>query len=177
MKLAPLQRNSRRHVSRHAVLDDSPMAVAIKPVSTTKYVAIAPTSGRARLKESSGVAGPPSHPNPVLVAAMVRAPVAALNTVRCNGYGCFGLYVHWVQKAATAISMAGLGPSSSSDTRLAAYDTDSVDPLTTGKGNVTFQTEVTQANTARLTNSCGSGSSRGTNPTSVAAPAALIPAT
>ena len=60
---------------------------------------------------------------------MVSAAVAALNTVRCNGYGCFGLYVHWVQNAATAISMAGPGPSSSSDTRLAAYDTDNVDPF------------------------------------------------
>ena len=77
---------------------------------------------------------------------MVRAAVAPLNTVRCSGYGCFGLYVHWVQNAATAISMAGPGPSSSSDTRLAAYDTDNVDPFTTGNGSVTFHADVRHAN-------------------------------
>ena len=153
------------------------MAAAIRPVLTTKYVAIAPTSGRARVNESSGVAGPSSQLNTTLVAAMVSAAVAALNTVRCNGYGCFGLYVHWVQNAPTAISMAGPGPSSSSDTRLAAYDTDNVDPFTTGNGSVTFHADVRHANTARLANSNGSGSWRGKNTTSVVPPARIVPAT
>ena len=103
MKLAPLQRNSRRHVSTHDAPDERAIAQAIRPVFTPKYVAMAPTSGRASVNESIGVSAPPSEVNTRLVAIIVSAPVAALNSVRYSGYGCFGLYAHWIQNAATAI--------------------------------------------------------------------------
>ena len=57
------------------------------------------------------------------------------------------------------------------------YDTDRVDPLTTGNGSVTFQADVRHATSARLANSKGSGGWRGKNTTSVMPPARTVPAT
>lgn len=51
---------------------------------------MAPTSGLADPNESIGVV-PPSAWNTVLVADIVSTAVAALKTVRCSGYGSFGL--------------------------------------------------------------------------------------
>ena len=66
------------------------------------------------------------------------ASAAMLKTVRYSGYGCLTLNVHCVQTPATATSTAARGPSSSSAIRSAAYDTDSVEPLASGIGRLTF---------------------------------------
>src|SRR5260221_9909308 len=89
------------------------------------------------------------------------ASAAALNTVRYSGYGCLTLIVHCATTPATAITTACRGPSSSSDIRSAAYDTESVEPLESAIGSVTFQIDVTQPNTSSPLNSHGCGSASG----------------
>ena len=72
------------------------------------------------------------------------ASAAALKTVRYSGYGCLTCTVHCAMTPAMAMTIARRGPSSRSAIRSAAYDTDSVEPLESAIGSVTFQVDVTQ---------------------------------
>src|SRR2546426_10452455 len=68
-------------------------------------------------------------------------------------------------------------PSSNSDIRLAAYDTESVDPLTNEMGRFTFHVDVSDAQISRTTNISGCGYVRGRNATSATEPTAMTAAT
>src|SRR6185295_7211905 len=96
MKLATLQRKSSRQIFGSDCRVDSAIAVATRPVLTTKYAAMAPTRGLATASKSTGATRPPSvvyaHP----VTAMVIASAATLNAVRYSGYERLTLNVHCV---------------------------------------------------------------------------------
>src|SRR5439155_3816439 len=68
-------------------------------------------------------------------------------------------------------------PSSNNDIRLAAYDTESVDPLTNEIGRLTFHVDVSDAQIRRTTNISGCGYVRGKNATSAIEPTAMTAAT
>ena len=87
------------------------------------------------------------------------------------------LNVHCVQTPAAAIRIAGRTPSSSSAMRLAAYDTDSVDPLASEIGRLIFQAEVRHDVSRRKANRPGGGSARGRNVPSRIAPDTMTSAT
>src|SRR5205823_13705233 len=106
-------------------------------------------------------------------ATMVIASAAMLNTVRYHGYGCLTLNVHWVHALAIAVSIAGCGPSSTSDIRSAACETDSVDPLATEIGRLTFQVDVTHDTPIITANSHGCGHARGNDSATPHAPARM----
>src|SRR5262245_13519781 len=73
--------------------------------------------------------------------------------------------------------IAGWSPSRSSAMRLAAYETESVEPLAVAIGRFTFQREVRQARTISAANMTGGGEAMGKNATRVDAPAAITIAT
>src|SRR4030081_1157459 len=108
---------------------------------------------------------------------MVTAWVAALNTVRYSGYCRLTLNVHCVHAPATAISSVGFGPSRSSDISSAACATESVDPLASEIGRVTFHAEVRHAESSSIANSDGRGTVSGKYPTNATAPTAITTAT
>src|SRR6185503_462932 len=85
MKLAPLHRKSSRQTIHTGRPVDLPMAPATRPVLTTKYVAMAATSGLDKPEKLSGCTGPPSHEYDNPVAVIVMASAAMLNTVRYSG--------------------------------------------------------------------------------------------
>jgi hypothetical protein len=101
------------------------------------------------------------------------ASPAMLKTVRYHGYARFTLNVHCIHPPVMAISIAGPVPSSSSAIKSAAYDTDSVDPLDSGSGRLTFQADVTQENTRSAANSNGRSGSPGNDVVRTSAPAAM----
>src|SRR5436190_6274490 len=152
MKLAPLHTKSWRHVDRNGRLVDNAIAPAMRLVLNKKYVAMAPTSGFGGAKKSNGATVPPSHRYTAPVAPIVITAAEALKIVRYIGYGCLTLYVHCVKTPATAIRTASCGPRRSSDIRFAAYDTDSVAPLATVIGKLTFHVDVTHATPMRTAN-------------------------
>src|SRR6185437_9848001 len=78
-----------------------------------------------------------------------------LKIVRCSGYGRLTLIVHCTHTPIAAMIVAGHVPSSSSDIRLAAYDTDSVEPLTSAIGRLIFQSDVMQQSSSSVRNSSG----------------------
>ena len=82
------------------------MAVATRPVLTTKYAVIAPTSGPAMASKSSGATRPPSAVYAAPVTAIVIASAATLNAVRYAGYERLTLNVHCVHAPASATSSA-----------------------------------------------------------------------
>src|SRR3954454_11046200 len=108
---------------------------------------------------------------------MVTISAAMLNAVRYSGYRRLTLKVHCVHTPATATRSAGRIPSSSSAIRLAAYETDSVDPLPSEIGRLIFQADVRHDVTTRKANNPGGGTARGKNVASRTAPDAMTSAT
>src|SRR5688572_22078197 len=108
---------------------------------------------------------------------MVMTSAAMLNTVRNQGYRSLTLNVHCAHTPATPTIMACSGPSSTSAMSAVAYDVDSVDPLLTGSGSVTFHTEITHENTVRKTNRMGRVNVVGKDEAISAAPVAITDAT
>ena len=51
-----------------------------------------------------------------------------LKSVRCSGLRSLMRNVHWLYALAAATSIVSFGPSSSSDAKSTAYDTDIVEP-------------------------------------------------
>src|SRR4051812_40733087 len=102
---------------------------------------------------------------------------AVVKSVGYSGYACFGRYVHWVQTPAMAMSSACGRPSSSSAIRLAAYDTDSVDPLLVGIGRFTFHSEVRQVVARRTRKRSSWGYVRGNRTATSHVPARMTAAT
>ena len=94
-----------------------------------KYTVAAPTSGRA--SSDSGIADPvpPSSEKASPDPWTVITSDATLNSVRCSGLRSLLLKWHWLNALPAATSMVSCGPSSSSDAKSTAYDTDIVDPL------------------------------------------------
>ena len=62
--------------------------------------------------------------------------------------------VHWLQALTAATIIVSFGPSSSSDAKSTAYETDIVDPLR-ASGRFTLKTEVIDDSTSRTRNSHG----------------------
>src|SRR5512140_2909952 len=83
-KLEALQANSSRQTLHAERPVDSAIAVAMSPVLTMKYVAIAMTSGPVVLT-SNGPKLPPRTRYTPPVAAIVSASAAVLKTVRYSG--------------------------------------------------------------------------------------------
>src|SRR5690349_12702483 len=96
-----------------------------------------------------------------------------LKIVRYHGYGWRTLNVHCVHALAIAVSTAARGPSSTSDIRSAACETDRVDPLATEIGRLTFHVDVTHDTPIITTNSHGSGHVRGNESAMPHAPARI----
>ena len=65
-----------------------------------------------------------------------------LKSVRYAGLRSLMRNVHWLQALTAATIIVSFGPSSSSDAKSTAYDTDIVEPLR-ASGRVTLKTEVT----------------------------------
>src|SRR5262245_56417318 len=108
---------------------------------------------------------------------MVIASAAMLNTVRYTGYGCLMLSVHCASTPTTAMTTACRGPRSSNAIRSAAYDTESVAPLVSGIGRLTFQIDVKHAVTASVANRAGRGYARGNHAARTPAPRTITVAT
>src|SRR6267143_872376 len=85
--------------------------------------------------------------------------------------------VHCAHTPTTAMTIACCGPSNRSAVRSAAYDTESVDPLESAMGRLTFQMEVRQPVTNRTANRPGRGYARGTTAAKTPVPAAIMDAT
>src|SRR5215213_3459489 len=77
-----------------------------------------------------------------------------LNSVRWIGLRSLMRNVHWLHALAAATSIVSLGPSSSSDAKSTAYDTDIVDPLR-ASGRLTLKTDVIEESVSRRRNSHG----------------------
>ena len=70
-----------------------------------------------------------------------------------------------------AMRIAGPGPASSSAITLAAWDIESVDPLTSEIGSATFHVAVRQVQASNAAIRIGDGHSRGKNTATAHAPA------
>ena len=70
---------------------------------------------------------------------MTRQPM--LKSVRYSGFRSLMRNEHWLHALAAATSIVSFGPSSSSDAKSTAYETDIVDPLR-ASGRLTLNTEV-----------------------------------
>src|SRR3954465_6396489 len=92
---------------------------------------------------------------------MASASSATLKSGGEGGGGAFTLIVHCARTPATAMATAGFGPSSNNAIRSAAYDTDSVEPLLSESGRLTFQIDVRHAAISSPRNRNGSGNVRG----------------
>ena len=137
-------------------LDDSAMAVAMSPVFSRKYTVAAPTSGRAIV--ASAFSGPAcaSSRNASPAPWTVTTSDAMLNSVRYSGLRSRLLFRwHWANALAAATTIVSCGPSSSSDAKSTAYDTDIVDPLVVS-GSVTFRAAAADDSSVRTTKSSGS---------------------
>src|SRR2546422_4290873 len=85
--------------------------------------------------------------------------------------------VHCAHTPTTATTIACCGPRSRSAVRSAAYDIESVDPLASAMGRLTFQMEVRQPATNSTANRPGRGYARGKKAAKTHVPAAIIDAT
>src|ERR687890_2131701 len=83
---------------------------------------------------------------------MTRHPI--LNSVRYAGFLSLMRNVHWLHALAAATIIVSLGPSSRSDAKSTAYDTDIVDPLR-ASGRLTLKTEVTDESVSSRRNNHG----------------------
>src|SRR5688572_28913353 len=96
-----------------------------------------------------------------------------LNSVRCAGLCSFVRNVHWLHALTAATSIVSFGPSSSSDAKSTAYDTDIVDPER-ASGSVTLKTEVTDDSVSSTRNGTGEATTpNGKNAASSSAPSAI----
>ena len=152
---------------------DSPIAVAMNAVLHTKYAVAAPTSGLGTIHNDSSAPGgkPPNAPYTSPAAFTVNTSDAMLYSVRYGGLRVFIRKVHWLHALAAATSIVASAPSSSSDAKSTAYETDIEEPLLVS-GRLTFSAEASEENSSSATNSAGSLSVRGANAISTMAPAA-----
>ena len=79
------------------------------------------------------------RPTPAACTVMIRH--AMLNSVRWIGLRSLMRNVHWLNALAAATSIVSFGPSSSSDAKSTAYDTDIVDERR-ASGRFTLKTDV-----------------------------------
>src|SRR5215218_4684979 len=77
-----------------------------------------------------------------------------LNSVRWIGLRSLIRNVHWLKALAAATSIVSFGPSSSSDAKSTAYDTDMVDERR-ASGRFTLNTEVIEESSSSTRNSNG----------------------
>ena len=64
--------------------------------------------------------------------------------------------MHWLQALVAATNIVGSAPSSSSDAKSTAYDTDIVEPLLVS-GRLTFSADATEEHSSSARNSTGLG--------------------
>ena len=81
-----------------------------------------------------------------------------LKSVRYMGFRSLMRNVHWLHALAAATIIVSFGPSSSSDAKSTAYDTDIVEPLR-ASGRLTLKTEVTDDSGAEPGRATSSGTS------------------
>src|SRR5687767_663437 len=97
-----------------------------------------------------------------------------LNSVRWIGLRSLMRNVHWLNALAAATIIVSLAPSSSSDAKSTAYDTDIVDERR-ASGRLTLKTDVIDDSSSRVTNSSGLPTNWvGKYHTSSAAPIAMM---
>src|SRR5688572_5755734 len=96
-----------------------------------------------------------------------------LKSVRYIGFGSLMRNVHWLYALAAATNIVSCGPSSSSDAKSTAYETDIVDPLR-AIGRLTLKTDVIDESASSSRNSHGDRKvSTGKKTTSSPAPRAM----
>src|SRR4051812_27544922 len=146
----------------------------------TKYAVAAPTSGRGMAASAGDHAnsangtpggGPPSSVYTMPVAFTVRTSDAMLKSVRCSGERVCVRKVHCDQALVAATNIVGFAPSSSSEAKSTAYDTDIVDPLVVS-GRLTFSADATEEKSSSARNRTGLGIAWRPKYRSVATPAA-----
>ena len=103
-------------------------------------------------------------------ACTVMTSEATENSVRWSGLRSLLFKWHWLKALPAATSIVSCGPSSSSDAKSTAYDTDIVEPLVVS-GRCTFNAAVIDESTSRPMNStgCANVASRQTQTSSVSA--------
>src|SRR5262249_50521960 len=99
-----------------------------------------------------------------------------LNSVRNGAVFVVVRMVHWLQALTAATIIVSLAPSSRSDAKSTAYDTDIVDPLV-ASGSLTFSAEASDEQHSRITNRRGFAIECGANIPNTIAPAASTPPT
>src|SRR3954470_18017963 len=98
-----------------------------------------------------------------------------LNSVRWIGLRSLMRNVHWLNALTAATSIVSFGPSSSSDAKSTAYDTDIVEERR-ASGRLTLKTEVIDDSSSSAKNSHGlPANSLGKNAASRPPPTAMIP--
>src|SRR5688572_31316920 len=96
-----------------------------------------------------------------------------LKSVRWTGLRSLIRNVHWLHALTAATTIVSSGPSSSSDAKSTAYETDIVDPLR-AIGRLTLKTDVIDESASSSRNSHGDRSvSTGKKTTSSPAPSAM----
>src|SRR6185436_10551014 len=108
---------------------------------------------------------------PAAWTVMIRQPM--LKSVRYSGLRSLIRKVHWLHALAAATSIVSFGPSSSSDAKSTAYDTDIVEPLR-ASGSVTLNTDVNDDRVSNIRKTSGDANVlKGKNRTRRTAPAAI----
>src|SRR5258706_70202 len=99
---------------------------------------------------------PPSSAKTYPAACTLITRLAMLNSVRYSVFFVVIRNVHWLHALMAPTIIVWLGPSTMSDRKSTAYETDIVDPLR-ASGRFTLNAEVTDDPTSRATNSVGLG--------------------
>src|SRR6266850_4368895 len=92
--------------------------------------------------------GPPSSVYTQPAAFTVSTSEAMLKAVRNGALRVLVLNVHWLQALMAATSIVSLAPSSSSDAKSTAYDTDIVEPPE-ASGRLTFSADASDEQSSR----------------------------
>src|SRR5687768_277047 len=97
-----------------------------------------------------------------------------LNAVRNGALRARVLNVHWLQALMAATSIVSFAPSSMSDAKSTAYDTDIVEPPETS-GRLTFKADASEEQSSRPMKMPRCSIERGRKKAKTAAPAMMTP--
>src|SRR5260221_196667 len=99
---------------------------------------------------------PPSSAKTYPAACTLITRLAMLNSVRYSVFFVVIRNVHWLHALMAPTIIVWLGPSTMSDRKSTAYETDIVDPLR-ASGRFTLNAEVIEDSRSRATNQPGCG--------------------
>src|SRR5262249_44914058 len=120
--------------------------------------------------ENNAGATPPSSAYTKPAALTVSTSDAMLKSVRYVSPRARTLNVHWAHALTAATIIVSFGPSSNSDAKSTAYDTDIVEPLV-ASGRLTLSPDAIEEKTRKVTNSAGLSMVCGAKRTNVRTPA------